>query len=432
MSHRRFALVDVNNCYVSCERLMRPDLATTPMVVLSNGDGCCVARGAEVKALGVQMGMPWHQMQDLARQHGIIGMSSNYALYGDMSRRFHSILATYVAPEDAEIYSIDESWLDFSAQPRLDLTETGHAIKAKVQQWLGLPVSCGAGPTKTLAKFASHCAKKQPRWGGVCDLTVLTAPDRLNVMKGVEVREVWGVGRRIAARLMAGGVATMADLAACEPRRIRERFGVVMERTCRELQGVSCIDIETEPPPKQQIIASRSFGAPVFSLQDLAEPIRFHMGTASAKLRAQESVAGTLGVWIETNQFRPQDPQYSPSRTVTLPVLTDDTATLTGWSVALLSALFKPGFRYVKAGVMLMDLRPAGQTQGSLFEYTPPEHNLKREHLMATLDSVNGKWGRGCMGIGSDGIKEIRTWTMRQGNLSPRYTTRWEELRVVS
>lgn len=429
MKPRRIALVDVNNCYVSCERLMRPDLDRVPMVILSNNDGCCVARSAEVKALGVKMGTPWFHMKDLAKQHGIRAMSSNYALYGDMSRRFHAVLAQWVPPECQEIYSIDECFLDFAGQDRLDLTETGPAIKAQVKQWVGLPVSVGIGSTKTLAKFANHVGKKQPRWGGVCDLTALTSADRLALMDQFPVQEVWGVGRRLAEQLIELGIPSVGALARSDAKRLRERFGVVMERTVSELNGVSCVAWETQPPAKQQIIASRSFGGPLYTLDQIAEPVRFHMGRAAEKLRQQGSVAGRVGILLETNRFRPQDPQYSPSRSISLPVASDDTAVLTTWAVAVLRAVFKAGYRYVKAGVMLDDLRPRGLQQGSLFDTQPPAQDLRREKLMGVLDKANGKWGRGSIGVGV--VKDQKGWAMNRDALSPRYTTCWDELRVV-
>jgi len=423
---QRIGLFDVNNCYVSCERLMRPDLAKTPMVVLSNGDGCCVARSAEVKALGVKMGTPWFHLRDLAKAHGIVGMSSNYELYNDMSNRFHSILGSFAKQE---IYSIDESWLDFSDQPRVDLTATGHAVKEQVCQWLGLPISAGFGPTKTLAKLGSHCAKKQPKWQGVCDLTSVSEKELVAMMGQIEVREVWGIGRNIAMQLMEHGVRTVADLRACDPKRVRERWGVVMERTLRELQGEPCIEMENEPATKKQIIASRSFGGPLFTVADLSEPVRFHMGRAAEKLRKQGTRAGRVGVFLETNRFR-DDPQYCPSKTIPLPIATDDTATLTSWATALLRAIYKPGYRYVKAGVMLMELGERSVMQGSLFDAPPPEVDERREKLMGVLDKANSKWGRGTMGLGI--IKDQKSWAMIRGNLSPAYTTNWEQLRVVS
>jgi DNA polymerase V len=427
---RRIALVDVNNCYVSCERLMRPDLEGVPLVVLSNNDGCCVARSSEVKALGVKMGTPWFHMKDLAKEHGIRAMSSNYALYGDMSRRFHAVLAQWVPPECQEIYSIDECFLDFDGQDLLDLANVGQAIKVQVKQWVGLPVSVGIGSTKTLAKFANHVGKKQPQWAGVCDLTALTTDDRLALMDQFPVQEVWGVGRRLAEQLIELGITTTGALARADSKRLRERFGVVMERTVSELQGVSCVEWQTQPPAKQQIIASRSFGGPLYTLDQIIEPVRFHMGRAAEKLRQQGSVAGRVGLLLETNRFRPQDAQYSPSRSIVLPVASDDTAVLTTWAVALLRTLFKGGYRYVKAGVMLDDLRPRGMQQGTLFDALPPAKDLRREKLMGVLDKANGKWGQGSIGMGV--VKDQKGWAMNRDMLSPRYTTCWDELRVVS
>lgn len=431
MKPRRIALVDVNNCYVSCERLMRPDLEGVPIVVLSNNDGCCVARSAEVKALGVKMGTPWFQMQDLAKAHGIRAMSSNYELYGDMSRRFHAVLAQWVPPECQEIYSIDECFLDFAGQDDLDLVDTGYKIREQVGKWVGLPVCVGVGPTKTLAKLANHVAKRQPHWGGVCDLTTMTETQRLDLIDGIDVREVWGIGRRLCVQLMEVGIRTAADLARCDPKRARERWGVVMERTVNELTGVSCVAWETQPAPKQQIIASRSFGGPLYTIEQLTEPLRFHIGRAAEKLRQQASMASRVGIFLETNRFRPQDPQYRPSRLIGLPVATDDTAVLSTWVVALLRTVFKAGYRYVKAGVMLDELRPKAIQQGSLFDTMPPVQDLRRERLMAVLDQTNAKWGRGTMGVGSGGVRTQKGWAMNRGMLSPRYTTCWDELRVV-
>ena len=428
---RRLALVDANSFYCSAERNFRPDLEGVPVVVLSNNDGCVVARSAEVKKLGVAMGMPWFQMKDLARQHNILAFSSNYTLYGDISRRFMSVLAQFVPPEEQEIYSIDECFLDFTHQPHLDLTATGHVMRDRVKRWTGLPVCVGCGSTKTLAKFANNVAKKQAQWGGVCDLTALSETELVAVLGQFDVRDVWGVGRKIAMQLMSYGVRTAADLRACDAKRIRERFTVVLERTVSELQGVSCVAWENEPPAKQQIIASRSFGGPLYTTEQLAEPVRFHMARAAEKLRLQGSIAGTLGVFLETNRFRPQDPQYSPSRAIHLPAATDDTAVLTTWATTLMRAIHKPGFRYVKAGVMLMDLRERCVVQGSLFDAAPTDRDLRRERLMGVLDRANGKWGRGTMGVGSAGVKQQRGWAMSRANLSPCYTTRWDELREV-
>lgn len=426
---RRIALVDVNNFYVSCERVFRPDLEGKPVVVLSNNDGCVVARSAEVKALGIPMGQPWFQMKALAREHRILAFSSNYTLYGDLSARVMSVLGQF-AP-DQEVYSIDESFLDFTRQPQLDLTATGQAIRHRVKQWVGVPVSVGIGSTKTLAKLANHIAKKQPVWKGVCDLDTLAPPDRDALLARIEVREVWGVGRQTAGKLAAQGIVSVADLKAADPRRIGERYSVVLERTVRELRGDACIDLEEDAPPKQQIIASRSFGAPVWTEAELAESLRAYMGRAAEKLRRQHGVAGRVGVWLETNRHRLQDAQYHPSATLPLAVPSDDTAVLTQAARTLLHHLFREGYRYVKAGVMLLELGERGVEQGQLFADAPPASNPARSALMATLDRVNAKWGKGTLGIGSAGLQQPRRWAMKRGTMTPAYTTRWSDLAIV-
>lgn len=431
---RLIALVDVNSFFCSCERLFRPDLVNSAVVVLSNNDGCVVARSAEAKALQIPMGQPWFQLRDEARKKRwpVVAFSSNYTLYGDLSRRVMSVLATFVAPEDQEVYSIDESFLNFSHHRLPNPTATGHAIRNQVLRWTGLPVCVGFGNTKTQSKLANHIAKKQSQFGGVCDLTSMAEPELDALLSTVQVQDVWGIGRKLAEALIRGGVTTAAQLRQCDPKRIRERFSVVVERTVSELQGVPCIAWETEPPAKQQIISSRSFGGPIHTLQELAEPIRMHAGRAAEKLRQQHSAAARVGVWIETNRFRPQDPQYAPMRWINMPGSTDDTAVITTWAMAVLHSVFKEGFRYVKAGVMLDAIRPKELAQGSLFDALPPERDLKREKLMQVLDKTNTKWGRGAMGIGSAGVRAPRAWTMQRGMLSPCYTTNWHELRIVS
>lgn len=426
---RRIAHIDVNAFYCSCERVFRPDLEHTPIVVLSNNDGCVVARDAIVKSLGVPMGMPWFQMKDMALENGIVAFSSNYTLYGDMSRRVMNVLGQF-AP-DQEIYSIDESFLDFTLQPHVHGETVAREIRRRVRQWTGLPVCVGIGQTKTLAKLADWIAKHDRSLDGVCDLTAMPTDTLADRLGKIEVREVWGVGRRLAERLREDGVWTVRDLRAADPRRIRDRYTVTLERTVRELQGTACIELEDAPSPKQQIIASRSFGAPVYRLEELAEPIREYMGRAAVKLRRQGGVAGTVGAWIETNRFREQDAQYSPSAAVSIPVPTDDTALLTQWAQRVVRTIYREGFRYVKAGVMLLDLRERGARQGTLFDSPAPTASAERMELMRTLDRVNAKWGKGTLGIGSAGLQEPRRWTMHRDMMSPRFTTRWKELPIA-
>ena len=266
-----FALVDVNNFYVSCERLFQPKLANVPMVVLSNNDGCAVARSAEVKELGVKMGTPWFMMKNLAKTHGIQALSSNYALYGDMSHRVVSVLRDFTP--HLEVYSIDESFLRIESVSHLygGSYPMGVQVKERMKDWLGLPVCVGIGPTKTLAKFANHLAKKNGFLGGVCDISSLSQTELYQWMGDVDVSEIWGVGRNIAKKLHHLGIFTVLDLAQVSPQSIRLQFGVVMERICYELRGVSCLNLEEVDPPRQHIIASRSFGRPVTTLEELAE-----------------------------------------------------------------------------------------------------------------------------------------------------------------
>lgn len=431
MNARRIALVDVNNFYVSCERLFMPSLEGRPVVILSNNDGCVVARSAEVKALGVKMGTPWHQMQELAREHGIVSFSSNYALYGDISQRVMSVLAQFVSSEDQEVYSIDESFLDITPQPRLDATTFGREVKARIRRWIGVPVSVGIAPTKTLAKLANHVAKKREGWDGVCDLAALSDNCRDRLFADLPVREVWGVGPRLEARLIDRGIRTVADLRDADPSQLRRGFSVTLERTVRELRGQSCIDLESIPPAKKEIISSRSFGAPIFDVDELLEPMRQYVTTAAAKLRRQGGTARTVGCWIETNRFRPQDVQHCPRLSVTLPEPTDDTLRLCSIAGALVRRMFKPGCRYWKAGVQLMDIADKGAEQGQLFGGVDPSRLDRRARLMGVLDRASAKWGRDTIGVGTAGMAQPRRWVMRRGALTPAYTTKWSDLPVV-
>lgn len=422
----RIAHVDVNAFYCSCERLFRPDLAKRPIVVLSNGDGCVVARNAEVKALGVPMGQAWFQMKRFAREHGIVAFSSNYTFYGDMSRRVMSVIEQF--SPDVEVYSIDEAFIDLATQPDLHGIATGHAIRDRVLRWTGLPVCVGIGTTKTLAKLADWIAKHDPSLNGVCDLTTMDPVERNQRFRNIEVREVWGIGRRLAERLREFSIFTVADLTCQNAKSLRDSFSVVMERTVRELQGEPCLDLERDLPARKQIVASRTFSAPVFTADELAESIREYMGRAAARLRLQGSVAGSLGIWIETNRFRTQEPQHNGSGTITLPKATDDSGVLTAYAVALMRKIFRPGYRYWKSGAMLLDLAPKGAEQLALFDTPALVVEDRRGKTMQVMDTVNSKWGNGTMGIGSAGLQGPRGWTMNRRMLSPRYTTEWAEL----
>lgn len=425
-----FALVDCNNFYASCEKLFDPTLKHRPVVVLSNNDGCVVARSAEAKALGIPMGAPWFQIEKEARRHGVVAYSSNYALYADMSNRVVEVLSGF-AP-NLEVYSIDESFLELSTMASAvgDLAGYGALIRQRIADWLGLAVCVGIAPTKTLAKLANHCAKKSLAGNdGVCDFSTLTPHELDDLFERVAVGEVWGVGRKIDARLEAMGIRTVRELRDADAETLRARFSVVLERTVRELRGESCLDLETLAPNKQQIMASRSFGVLVHDLADLEEAVASYIARAAEKLRGQDSLAGAVQVYIRTNIFKPDVPQYQRGVTVPLPAATDDTRILTRWALRILRRIYRPGFGYHKAGITLMELRPHSSRQFSLFDGQGGAGDARSDRLMAVLDGINGRYGRGSLRLAVEGVD--RGWRMRRGNLSPRYTTDWSGLAVV-
>ncbi|MFO1339065.1 MAG: Y-family DNA polymerase [Burkholderiaceae bacterium] len=354
-----FALVDVNNMYVSCERVFRPSLVGRPVVVLSNNDGCAIARSNEAKDLGVRMAQPWFQVRHLQREAGLVALSANYELYGDMSSRMMALAGKY-APRQ-EVYSIDECFLDFDGV-RDDLVATGRALRARVLQWTGLPTSVGFGPTKTLAKLANHVAKTADRqpgsypavWAQVCHLGGLTPGEREQLMRATEVGNVWGVGRKINARLGEMGVRTVWDLLQADAQALRGHFGVVMEKTLLELRGTPCLGVDDAPSANQQIMCSRSFGAPVTEVPVLVELVSQFASRVAEKARQQGSLAGAVHVFVSTSPFRRQDRQHSPSGTLPLGPPTADTRRIAAAAVRLVQGLARPGYHYVKAGVMLV------------------------------------------------------------------------------
>ena len=419
-----FALVDVNNMYVSCERAFNPRLRDRPVVVLSNNDGCAVARSNEVKALGVPMGAPWFQMRDLARKHGIVGLSSNYTLYADMSNRIMTILRTY--SPNVEVYSIDESFLSLSGLGRLWASPTamGQDIRAKVAQWTGLPVCVGVGQSKTLAKLANHVAKKFPLFDSVVDFSTMSEARTAWLLQRIDVGEVWGVGRRISTKLRAMGINTVKDLKDAPPSIMRAHFGVVLERTCNELRGISCLELEEVAPPRKEIVSSRSFGAMVMTAAELGESISTYAARAGEKLRGQHSLCGAVHVFVQTNRFRERDEQYSNGITIPLVEPSADNRVLAGAALRGLGMIFREGFKYKKAGIMLMDLQLDTQRQGVLFDARPDCGRSVR--AMAALDALNERFGRDTVHLGSAGL--VRRWAMLSENRTPRYTTDWMEL----
>lgn len=419
-----FALVDVNNFYVSCERVFAPQLENVPMVVLSNNDGCAVARSAEVKALGVKMGTPWFQMKELARKHGIEAYSSNYTLYGDMSNRVVEVLQQFTP--NLEVYSIDESFLriDSVIKHYQSPAHLGATVKERVKDWTGLPVCVGIGPSKTLAKLANHLAKKNQHFSGVCDISTMSKQELHQWMSEIAVDDIWGIGHQIAKRLEVMGIKTILDLMQISPQTMRLQFGVVMERLCYEIRGVSCLKLEEVAPPKQQIIASRSFGKLVTTFNDLSESIATHTGRAAEKLREQHSVAGAITIFIQTNPFMRYEAQYAQSIVMPLPDPIDNSLELTEAAMRGLRKIFKAGFRYKKAGVILNLLADKPVVQQSLFEDVAAKG--KSAELMKTIDSINGRYGKTLVQSAATGTK--KSWEMRSGNKSPNYTTNWSQL----
>lgn len=417
------ALVDGNNFYVSCERVFNPKLEGCPVVVLSNNDGMAVARSAEVKALGVKMGTPWFQMRDLARKHGIVAMSSNYALYADMSNRMMAVLAQF--SPDQETYSIDECFLGLDGFASRDLVEYGQAMRRRVKQWVGLPVCVGIAETKTLAKLANHCAKKALAGANsVCDFGRLSEAERSRLFSTIEVGEIWGVGRRLSEQLIGRGITTIEALRAADPKTLRREFSVVLERTVMELNGISCMELEEAAPNKQQIISSRSFGSYVYDLEPLREAVASYIAIAAEKLRSQGSFAGMVQVTIRTNPHKANSPQYQPGLTIPLPDATDDTLRLTRAALWGLKRIYRPGFAYQKAGVALLNLSDAGTPQMDLF--SKARDNTR---LMAVMDRINGIWGRGTLRSAAEGIS--KEWKMKRERMSPNYTTQWDDLPTV-
>lgn len=422
-----FALVDVNNFYVSCERVFQPKLENVPMVVLSNNDGCAVARSAEVKALGVKMGTPWFQMQELAKKHGIQAYSSNYTLYGDMSSRVVQVLKTFTP--NIEVYSIDESFLQIESilKHYPDAAELGRLIRQRVRDTTGLPVCVGIGSSKTLAKLANHFAKKHSQFLGVCDVEAMPKESLYHWMSETSVDDVWGIGRQTSKKLKAMNIHTVLDLLQVSPQSMRSQFGVVMERLCYELRGVSCLDLEEVEPAKQQIISSRSFGKMVTSLNELAESVATHTARGAEKLRSQESMAGALTVFIQTNRFNQKEPQYHSSIVVPLSDPSDDTMILTRAAISGLKNIYQKGFRYKKAGVIFNLLTDKPSVQQSLFENV--ESKGKSENLMQVMDELNNRFGSASLRLAATGTQQ--NWKMRSGNRSPNYTTQWDELPIV-
>jgi DNA polymerase V len=429
------ALIDGNNFYCSCERVFQPWLQNRPLVVLSNNDGCAIARSDEAKALGIKMGAPWFKIRHLEDEAGLVALSANFALYGDMSDRMMTLAAGL--GHNQEVYSIDESFVDLSGI-RGDLVRRARTIRRRIHQWIGIPTCIGIGPTKTLAKLANAIAKSAERKPGsypahhaqICHLGACTPEELQALMQATEVGEVWGVGRKIGAQLREHGIHTALDLQRMNPAAAKAGWSVVLEKTVRELGGTPCIEFEDEPPAKQQIACTRSFGQPITELHELQEAITEFACRAAEKLRKQNSHTGQLMAFIRTSPFREKDPQYSRSASIPLPSPTSDSAHITQTACAILKHIYRPGYKYAKAGVMLIDLQPATRQQLTLdLEADMPENRIR---LMQAMDQINRRFGRGSLVLGSGGApRDIKLWAMKQERMTPAYTTDWAKLLMV-
>lgn len=413
-----FGLVDVNSFYCSCERIFRPELRTRPVVVLSNSDGCIVARTPEAKALGLKMGDPYFKVRRFLEQNGVAVFSSNYALYGELSHRVSMAIAS-LSPA-VEVYSIDESFVQLDGLPE-PLIDVGRAIQARVLQWAALPVGVGIGHTKTLAKAAQHASKVwKEKTGGVVDLRKPEAVEWL--LRRMPVEEVWGIGRRMKANLELDGISTAWDLSLAEPKSMGRKYSVVLERTIRELRGESCMDLEQVVPSKQSICSSKMFGQRVYSLEGLRQALASYMHRASEKLRAQRSLCGSFRIGIQTS-FHGDGPKYANGVTCTPEYPTDDVRLLTKHALRGLESIYRPGYAYSKAEVMLMDLRQRGEFTADLFTESQP---VKSDALMRVMDKVNRRWGRECLRTAA--VPMAPDWGMRRELLSPSYMTDWDQL----
>lgn len=412
-----FGLVDCNNFYASCERVFNPSLNGKPIVVLSNNDGCVIARSNEAKVLGIKMGVPAYQIKDLVKQHDVAVFSSNYVLYGDMSGRVMSMLAE-LAPE-IEVYSIDEAFLNLAGVK--DLQSLGANIVRKVSRGTGIPVSLGIAPTKTLAKMANKFAKKYPAYNRLCIID--TEEKREKALKLFEIGDVWGIGRRQAAKLEKQGVKTAFDFTQLPGSWVRKNMTVVGERTWKELRGISCIDMESAPPAKKQICTSRSFGKMVEDIDTMSEAIATHASACAKKLRQQKSYAMSLMVFIHTNNFREDLPQYWKNTIIKLPVPTSDTLEIVHYALEGLKSIFMPGYQYKKAGVIITEIVTSAQL--GLFDTVDRE---KREKLMQAIDKVNGEH-RHLVKLAVQG--NGRDWKLKQEQLSKRYTTDINEVLTI-
>jgi len=420
-----YALIDCNNFYASCEQVFDPSLLNRPVVILSNNDGCIIARSKEAKRLDIPMGSPEFKIRPLIKKHDVVIRSSNYALYGDMSRRVMETLQS--CTPNLEVYSIDEAFAELSEGYMDSLEAYGQFIRKRVLKWTGIPVSVGIAPTKTLAKIANETAKKYPSLNGVL---VLDRRDKAEkVLNRIPVGDVWGVGRKYAKTLQKNGIQTAFELTRQPDSWIRNTMKVTGLRTVWELRGKPCLSVEQTVEPRKGILSSRSFGQPVKNAEDLKEAVTLFASRAAEKLRAQESVAGTITVTLVADKYADHNGQYKFGISVNLPNSTADTTIFSAVSKMVVDQLFDFSKTYKKAWVMLTGIVPESEIQAELFN--PSGYSSRQHKLMESMDAVNARFGKQTMMIAGAGVGSNQSWRMKQEHLSPRYTTRWDELMNV-
>ena len=409
-----YALVDCNAFYASCERVFQPALNGKPVVVLSNNDGMVIAKSTEAKALGLDLGMAYFQIKDALKKHNVAVFSSNYTLYGDFSQRVVSVLRELTS--DIEVYSIDEVFADLAGFADRDLLQYGHMMRDTVKKLTGIPVSIGIAPSKTLTKVANKLAKKGP------GVILLDTPEKIDMaLESYPIEDIWGIGRRRAAMLNAMGVTTAQQLRNLPDKVVRKKMSITGLRLVHELRGIPCIPLEEIPPAKQQIICSRSFGFFLTELKQVEEAINFYAARAAERMRQQGLVATHIMVFFETSRFN--GPYYAPSKVMELPRATNYTPDIAAATLKAIRQMFRPGFRYRKGGVMLMELSAANGRQLDLLS---PRNEPEQDELMKALDRVNAKYGANTLFFAATGIK--KEWQMMRKMKSPHYTTNWDEL----
>lgn len=423
-----YALVDINNCYVSCERIFNPSLNNKPVIVLSNNDGCAVARSQEAKDLGIKMGAPLFQIKDIIEKNNVQVLSSNYALYAEMSRRFMKVLSDFVSPREQEVYSIDECFLDLTAHAEnYDLTEYVHQMRQRIFSWLGLPVCIGIGRTKTEAKLANHIAKKNAYLKGVCNLVTMDLCSVEALYQAIEVDDIWGVGKKHSKKLNGMGVHTVMDFVEASPLIIRDQFSIVMHRILLELHGVACIELEHTPPAKKQIISSRSFGQRIYHIDDLKEAMSLYVMDAVSRLREDQLLCGCLIGFLQSNPFDSFKPFYNKSLSVALPEPTDNLLVLSKFATAMIDGLYAKDIAFKKCGVILTCLEPKA---GHVYDmFTSMKHIEISDTLMDSLEKIHIRFGKSKLALGAS-MMQNRRWSMSRDRLTQNYF-KWDQLLKV-